>query len=158
MVLFTLRFILLGESMVRWRSASAAFYVAFMATLTAACLTVACAGDGFPFGSELILDAKPMRGSKRVPMLQIEENGTAAIDLWCVSLRGQATVGDIALAIVPDLSEGPGNTPQIECDLDRKNRDAELLAALTQVTGWRKSGDVVELSGPSLLRFRLMTN
>ncbi|HEX4408752.1 MAG TPA: hypothetical protein VH206_08270 [Xanthobacteraceae bacterium] len=116
------------------------------------------AADPFPFGSALMLDSKPMRGSKRVPMLQIEEDGAASIDLWCVSLRGQATVGDISFVMVPNLDAAPGNIPQTDCDIDRKNRDAELLAALTQATGWRKSGEVVELSGPTPLRFFLMTN
>src|SRR4029077_21159180 len=36
----------------------------------------------FPFGSELLLDEKPMRGTKRLPSLSIERDGTAAIDLW----------------------------------------------------------------------------
>jgi hypothetical protein len=121
-------------------------------------VSAAHAGESFPFGTDMMLDAKPLRGSKRVPMLEIDESGAASIDLWCVSLRGQATVGDIAFTIVPGLSQGPGNTPQIQCDDDRKSRDAELLAALTQVTGWRKSGESVELSGPTPLRFHLMTN
>ncbi len=47
----------------------------------------------FPFDRELMLDAAPMRGSKRVPILQIGENGAASIDLWCASTRGQANVG-----------------------------------------------------------------
>jgi hypothetical protein len=125
--------------------------------LTAAA-SAACAGDSFPFGSELMLDAQPMRGSKRVPMIQIEEGGAVSIDLWCVSLRGTATVGDVAFTIVPNLAAGSGNTPQIACDDDRKARDADLLAALTQVTGWRKSGELVDLTGPTPLRFRMMTN
>jgi len=32
----------------------------------------------FPFGSELMLDGKPMRGTKRLPSLSIERDGTAA--------------------------------------------------------------------------------
>jgi hypothetical protein len=35
----------------------------------------AAAGDSFPFGTTLMLDAAPMRGSKRIPMLEISENG-----------------------------------------------------------------------------------
>ncbi len=125
----------------------------------AAAMSAAVAGDrGFPFEREMMLEAAPMPGPKRIPILEIDADGAATIDLWCVSLRGQATVGDISFGIVPSLDAAPGNVPQIDSDLDRKNRDAELLAALTQVTGWRKSGDVVELSGPTPLRFRLMTN
>src|SRR5271165_6672702 len=59
------------------------------------------ASEPFPFGSELMLDAVPMHGSKRVPTIEIEDNGTASIDLWCASLKAQATVNDAALSIVP---------------------------------------------------------
>ena len=117
-----------------------------------AALCPASASESFPFGSELMLDAAPMRGSKRIPMLEIEENGAASIDLWCTSLRAQATVADATIAIVP------GDMPQAQCEPERQARDADLLAALTQVTGWRRSGEVVELSGPTPLRFRLPTN
>jgi hypothetical protein len=33
-----------------------------------------------------------------------------------------------------------------------------LLAALAQVTSWRRHGDVIEFIGATTLRFRLMTN
>jgi hypothetical protein len=33
-----------------------------------------------------------------------------------------------------------------------------LLAALAQVTSWRRHGDVIEFIGATKLRFRLMTN
>jgi heat shock protein HslJ len=110
------------------------------------------ASDGFPFGSELMLDSAPMRGSKRVPMIEIEEDGSASIDLWCASLTAQATVSDAALTIVP------GAAAPAQCEPERQARDADLLSALAQVTGWRRHGEVVELSGPTPLRFRLMTN
>jgi META domain len=110
------------------------------------------ASEPFPFGSELMLDAAPMHGSKRVPMIEIEDDGTASIDLWCASLKAQATVNDTAITIVP------GDPPPAQCDPDRQARDAELLATLTQVTGWRRSGEVVELTGATPLRFHLMTN
>jgi META domain len=110
------------------------------------------AGDLFPFGSDLMLDVAPMHGSKRVPMLDIEEDGTASIDLWCASLHAQATVGDGSIAIVA----GPPLPAQ--CEPDQQARDTDLLAALGQVTSWRRSGDAIELVGPTTLRFRLMTN
>jgi hypothetical protein len=114
------------------------------------------AGESFPFGAELVLDAAPMHGSKRIPMIEIEEDGSASIDLWCSSLRAQATVGDASIAIVP--APAGGAAPQPLCEPDRQARDADLLAALAQVSGWRRSGEVIELSGPTPLRFRQMTN
>jgi hypothetical protein len=122
--------------------------------LFAASLTCVNAGESFPFGSELMLDAAPMRGSKRVPMIEIEEDGSASIDLWCVSLRAQATVGDGSIAIVPTASAAPPPP----CEPDRLARDADLLVALAQVTAWRRNGEIVELSGSTPLRFRQMTN
>jgi META domain-containing protein len=112
----------------------------------------AAAGDLFPFGTTLILDAAPLRGSKRIPMLEIAENGATSIDLWCASARAQAVVADNSISI------SPSDLQNTQCEPDRQSRDAELLAALTQVTNWRRKGDIVELLGVTPLRFRLMTN
>ena len=120
--------------------------------LTVLTLRPAQASGPFPFDSELMLDAAPMRGSKRVPTIQIEDDGSASIDLWCSSLKAQATVGDAAITIVP------GAAQPAQCDADRQARDADLLAALTQVTGWRWRGESIELTGATPLRFRPMTD
>jgi META domain len=115
-------------------------------------LAPAAAGDTFPFGTTLMLDAAPMRGSKRIPMLEIAENGVASVDLWCASARAQAVVADNSISI------SPGDLQNTQCEPDRQSRDAELLAALAQVTNWRRNGEVVEFLGATPLRFRLMTN
>jgi META domain len=112
----------------------------------------AAADDSFPFGTTLMLDAAPMRGSKRIPMLEIDENGAASIDLWCATARAQAVVADHAISITP------GNAQNIQCEPERQSRDAELLSALAQVTNWRRKGEFVEFIGTTPLRFRLMTN
>jgi hypothetical protein len=106
----------------------------------------------FPFGSELMLDAPPLYGSKRVPMIEIEENGAASIDLWCASVRGQATVGESSITIVAEPVE------PLNCTPERQKGDQDLMTALTQMTGWRRDGDVIDFSGATPLRFRLMTN
>jgi hypothetical protein len=115
-------------------------------------ITPAASGDSFPLGTTLMLDAAPARGSKRIPMLEIAENGVASIDLWCASARAQAIVADHSISI------SPGDLQGAQCEPDRQSRDAELLAALAQVTNWRRKGEVVELLGATPLRFRLMTN
>lgn len=125
------------------------------AVLVVSCLLLtplAAAGEPFPFGSTLMLDAAPMRGSKRVPMIEIAEDGAASIDLWCASARAQAAITDHAISIAP------GDVQNGQCEPERQSRDAALLAALAQVTNWRRDGDVVELLGAAPLRFRLMTN
>src|SRR6266481_7289743 len=44
------------------------------------CLAPSALAQSFPFGSELLLDVNPMRGSKKIPVLDIGENGTAEIE------------------------------------------------------------------------------
>jgi hypothetical protein len=100
-----------------------------------------------------MLDQAPMHGSKRIPMIEIEEDGATSIDLWCASAKARATVGDSSLTIV--LGDVEVNAA---CEAERQSLDASLLAQLAQVTNWRRNGDVIELLGATPLRFRLMTN
>ena len=44
--------------------------------------------QAFPFARELMLDVAPMRGSKRVPIIEIADNGAAVIQLWCAHRQG----------------------------------------------------------------------
>jgi len=115
-------------------------------------LAALAAETAFPFGRELMLDGKPMRGTKRLPSLSIEQDGTAAIDLWCGSLRGRADVGNGTIAITP------GERDNAQCAADRIVGDDDLLDMLVHMTNWRRRGDTVEFSGAATLRFRLMTN
>jgi hypothetical protein len=110
------------------------------------------ADNAFPFGTELMLDIEPLYGSKRIPMIEIQDDGTATIDLWCASAHASATVGESSITIVAEPPE------PAQCTPERQSGDATLLAALSQVTNWRRDGDVIELIGPTTLRFRAMTN
>jgi META domain len=114
--------------------------------------SLAAASDPFPFGATLMLDATPMRGSKRVPMLEIAEDGATSIDLWCATVRAEAAVGDNSITIV--LRDQRTS----QCEPERQALDADLLTTLLGVTNWRREGEVVELLGAAPLRFRLMTN
>jgi len=120
----------------------------------------------FPFGRELLLDAAPMRPSKRIPSITVASDGSAVLDLWCRSVPAKAEVGAGTIAIVPavppaELSQqelpamqGPG-----QCDDQRQRADAELLAALAQAAGWTSDGEAVTLTGgPQPLRFHPATN
>jgi heat shock protein HslJ len=115
-------------------------------------LAAMAAETAFPFGSELLLDGKPLRGTKRLPSLSIEPDGTAAIDLWCGSVRAQATIGNGTITIAP------GARDNAQCDPERVAGDDDLLDMLVHMTNWRRRGDTVEFSGPATLRFRAMTN
>jgi META domain len=121
--------------------------------IAAASLWPALASDlAFPFDRELMLDAAPMHGSKRIPIIEIAADGAASIDLWCSSLRGKASVGADSLTIVPE------GAPTAQCAPERQSSDENLLAALVQVTNWRRHGDVIEFIGARTLRFHLMTD
>jgi heat shock protein HslJ len=112
----------------------------------------ASADSTFPFGHELLLDARPMKGSKRVPILDIRANGAAAIDLWCNSVQGQIVVASDTITITT------GEKTERQCEPERMRRDDDMLSALSQVTNWRLQGDTLILSGPRTIRFRMETN
>lgn len=106
----------------------------------------------FPFDQELLLDAKPMKGSKRVPIFGIGHRGETTIDLWCNSVEGQIVVVDSTISIMT------GAKTERQCDAARMRGDDDLLAALLQATGWRREGDTIVLFGAKTLRFRAATN
>jgi hypothetical protein len=106
----------------------------------------------FPFERELLLDAAPLRGSKRVPGLEVSASGEATIDLWCKNGRGQVVVAGDTITIIP------GEMQASQCSLEQTRSDDETLAALSQVTTWRREGDILVLVGPTPLRFRAGTN
>jgi heat shock protein HslJ len=106
----------------------------------------------FPFDSEFLLDVEPMQGSKRVPGMDIAGNGTATVDLWCNSVQAQLIVAGDTVTILT------GALTARECPPERVQGDEDMLAALAQVTTWRRDGHILILSGPRTLRFRKQTN
>lgn len=110
------------------------------------------AQETFPFSSELMLDAAPMRGSKRIPNLEIGRNGEVIIELWCKGARGQFSVAGETVVFVPGPVEDRG------CPADRAAADDALLAALAEASTWRRQGDTLVLNGSRPLRFRLNAN
>ena len=112
----------------------------------------ALAQAAFPFDRDMVLDARPMRGSKRLPVLSIDQNGRAQIDLWCKRGRGQAIIaGDTITITVASMNDEP-------CAAERAQADDDMIAALASTTGWTIRGDIVALTGTKTLRFRLATN
>src|SRR5580698_195253 len=71
--------------------------------LVAAAFHVGSAGadEGFPFGLEMTLDAARQPGSKRVPTLEIGDNGEAVLELWCKGGKGQFSVAGNTVIFVP---------------------------------------------------------
>jgi hypothetical protein len=120
--------------------------------ITALAVRPSFAQEGFPFDSELTLDAAPMRGSKRIPNLEIGRNGDVIIELWCKGARGQFAVANDTVIFVPGPVEDRG------CPADRAAADDALLAAMADIATWRRQGDVLMLAGSRQLRFRLNSN
>ena len=98
------------------------------------------ASDPFPFGSELMLDAAPMQGTKRMPMLQIDDNGSTSIDLWCTSVQAQATVGgDGTITIVPGATQPAQCTPERESIDARPDHGADASNELAPQRRYRRT-------------------
>jgi hypothetical protein len=112
--------------------------------------------EPFPFDQELLLDAPPMRPGKRMPVLTVEPNGNGRIDLWCRTVSARIEISDAAMKIETGLlPEGPPEMMSAgQCTPERLQADEELLAALTQITGWRREGQGVALEGPTTFKFR----
>jgi hypothetical protein len=114
------------------------------------------AADTFPFDRELLLDAAPMRPGKRMPVLAVEPNGSARIDLWCRTVPARVEISDAAIKI--ETGPLPEDMPTMQsagqCTPERVQADEEFLATLTQMTGWRRVGDGIVLEGPKTLKFR----
>jgi len=127
---------------------------AALAMLAAAVIPAgpARAEDGFPFGFELTLDAARQPGSKRIPTLEIGDNGEAKLDLWCKSGKGQFSVAGNTVIFVP------GQLQDRDCPPARAQADDELMAALSEAATWKRRGDLVSFIGSKPLRFRINTN
>ena len=112
----------------------------------------ACAEDGFPFGFEMTLDTANQPGSKRLPTLEIGDNGEAKLDLWCKSGTGQFSVAGNTVIFVPG--------PMVEraCSPERAAVDDDLVAALSAATNWKRQNDLVSFTGAKPLRFQINTN
>ena len=106
------------------------------------------AEDGFPFGTEMTLEAVPQPGSKRIPNLEIGDNGEVVLELWCKGGKGQFSVAGNTVIFVP------GAIQDRSCPPAKAQADDELVAALAAVETWKRQGDVLTLVGPTTLRFR----
>src|SRR6201994_4642251 len=112
----------------------------------------AMAEEDFPFGFEMTLDGPPQPGSKRIPTLEIGDNGEAKLDLWCKSGTGQFSVAGSTVIFVPGQLQDRGCIPA------RAQADDDLVASLSEATTWRRRGDSVAFTGTKTLRFHLNTN
>lgn len=113
---------------------------------------VARAEDGFPFGTEMTLEAVPQPGSKRIPNLEIGDNGEVVLELWCKGGKGQFSVAGNTVIFVR------GAIQDRSCPPAKAQADDDLVVALSSVETWKRQGDVLTLIGPKPLRFRTNGN
>jgi META domain len=112
----------------------------------------ALADDGFPFGMAMTMDVARQPGSKRLPNVEIGDNGEAVLELWCKGGTGQFSVaGNTVIFVAGPLEDRA-------CPPARAQADDDLVAALSEATNWRRQGDFVSFIGARTLRFRLDTN
>ena len=123
-----------------------------LALVTALQAAPAQADDGFPFGLEMTLDVARQPGSKRLPTLEIGDNGEVVLELWCKGGKGQFSVAGNTIVFVAGAIDAR-NCPPAQAQLDD-----ELLANLTAATNWKRQGEAVTFIGPKPLKFLLNTN
>ena len=126
--------------------------MALLAAATVLGSVSAHADDGFPFGFEMTLDTAPQPGSKRLPTLEIGDNGEATLELWCKNVKGQFSVAGNTVVFVA------GAMQDRACSPAQTEADDALLAALGAATNWTRRGDFVTFTGSTTLRFHLNTN
>jgi META domain-containing protein len=136
----------LMRALLRQAAVAATFAVAGLAAGPAG------ADEGFPFGFEMTLDALPQAGSKRIPTLEIGDNGEAKLDLWCKTGTGQFSVAGNTVIFVP------GPMQDRSCPQAKAQADDDLVAALGEAATWKRQGDLVSFIGARPLRFRINTN
>jgi hypothetical protein len=128
---------------------------AVLAILALIMLASTARAQSFPFGRELVLDANPMRGSKKLPVLDIGDRGTAEIDLWCSSVKAQLVIAANTITIIT------GEKAPRSCAPDLVRADDDLIDALNQATNWRMENYALVFTGGTggkTLRFRIQTN
>ena len=138
--------------MVSFAQMSRAGVASFLLIATALNFTPARADDGFPFETQMQLDVNRMPGSKRIPNLDIGEAGEVVFELWCKGGKGQFSVAGNTVIFVPGAMENRS------CPPERAQADDELIAALTDVSTWKRQDDLVLFVGTKTLRFRINTN
>jgi heat shock protein HslJ len=110
------------------------------------------ADDEFPFGFEMTLETRPQPGTKRMPTLEIGDNGEATFYLWCKDGKGQFSVAGNTVIFVP------GPMQERACSPEQAAFDDGVIAALSEAATWKRQGDMVSFIGTKPVRFRINTN
>lgn len=123
-----------------------------LAALVTACVVPAARAQEFPFGLEMTLDAERQPGSKRLPTLEVGDDGEVLVELWCKGGKGRFSIAGSSVVFLP------GAMQERNCPPAKAQADDALLASLAEATSWSRHGDLITFSGAQTLRFRLNTN
>ena len=74
------------------------------------------------------------------------------LELWCKGGKGQFSVAGNTVIFVAGALENR------TCPPARAQADDDLIAALSEVSTWKRQGDAVSFIGTRTLRFQLNTN
>lgn len=122
------------------------------ATVIMLAAAVPASAQNFPFDQEMLLEARPLPGSRRVPMMEVHPDGRASVDLWCHSAVAQLALNGNEVKF-EFVSANPEN-----CTPERVELDQKMAKDLSEVTHWRRKNDIVEFVGPTSFRFRISTH
>ncbi|MPZ40276.1 MAG: META domain-containing protein [Rhizobiales bacterium] len=114
--------------------------------------TVPASAQSFPYDQEMLLEVRPLPGSRRVPMMEVHPDGKATVDLWCHTAAAEIAVSGSEIKF-NFVSAKPEN-----CTPERIELDQKMAKELLEVTGWRRVDDIVEFIGATTFRFRLSTH
>src|SRR4051812_15075047 len=105
--------------------------------------------DGeFPFGLEMTLDVARQGGSKRLPTMEIGDNGEAVLELWCKAGKGQFSVAGNTVIFVA------GRLEDHACAPAGGGAGADLVAALGEGATRERHGEFVSFFGGQHPRLR----
>jgi hypothetical protein len=133
-------------------TANACLRPLFGALLLLGLSAVPASAQNFPFDQEMLLEARPLPGSRRVPMMEVHPDGKASVDLWCHSAVAQLALNGNEVKF-EFVSAKPEN-----CTPERVELDQKMAKDLSEVTHWRRKNDIVEFVGPTSFRFRISTH
>jgi len=126
--------------------------VVAITTVAIALAAPVASAQEFPFGLEMTLDAERQPGSKRLPTLEVGDDGAVLVELWCKGGAGRFSIAGSTVVFVP------GSMQERNCPPAKAQADDALLAALSEATNWTRQGDLITFVGAQTLRFRLNTN
>jgi len=107
----------------------------------------------FPFDGELILDARAMPGSKRIPNMDVAADGKIALEMWCNRVDGLVVVAGDTITVMtgsPTDRSCPPERARGGCGAYRGVERGDQLAARGRLRAADRSEDAPVSSADEL--------